>query len=494
MDIKIIKIKQAQNQNITSVTTSNVADTTTSVKVSGITSENELISVPELIDESTFINTTKSNDETTSIKASVGKDATTSIKTNEKKDETTSIKASVAKDETTSIKTSEKKEEVTSIKTTTQKEEVTSIKTNQNQEETTHIKTGSASNCTHIKTKPKEEEVKTNQKSANEAARIENAKLIATRVYDAVDGAGTDEEALKDALIGLSKEDAALVKEAYMSLYGENIEDAIKDDTSGELKKILLSALEGKTATKKDEDFDAKKVADQVHDAVDGWGTDEDSLKSALLGLTAEQANEVKDVYKSTYGGSLEDAIKGDTSGQLKKILLSAIEGKTATKETQSTEKSKMQQKAVQIHSAIDGAGTDEDALKSLLLGISADEANQVKAEYEALYGESLEDAIKGDTSGQLKKILLSAVEGKTETKKDEDFDAEEVAEKAYKAMKGAGTNEEALKDAIIGLSSKQAAEVAEVFEEKYGKSLRKRIEKETSGQLQKILLSYIPE
>lgn len=494
MGIKIIKIKQAQNQNITSVTTSNVADTTTSVKVSGITSENELISVPELIDESTFINTTKSKDETTSIKASVGKDATTSIKTSEKKDETTSIKASVAKDETTSIKTSEKKEEVTSIKTTTQKEEVTSIKTNQNQEETTHIKTGSASNCTHIKTKPKEEEVKTNQKSANKAARIENAKLIATRVHDAVDGAGTDEEALKDALIGLSKEDTALVKEAYMSLYGENIEDAIKDDTSGELEKILLSALEGKTATKKDEDFDAKKVADQVHDAVDGWGTDEDSLKSALLGLTAEQANEVKDVYKSTYGESLEDAIKGDTSGQLEKTLLSAIEGKTATKETQSTEKSKVQQKAVQIHSAIDGAGTDEDALKSLLLGISADEANQVKAEYEALYGESLEDAIKGDTSGQLEKILLSAVEGKTETKKDEDFDAEEVAEKAYKAMKGAGTDEEALKDAIIGLSSKQAAEVAEVFEEKYGKSLRKRIKEDTSGQLEKTLLSYIPE
>ena len=69
-----------------------------------------------------------------------------------------------------------------------------------------------------------------------------------------------------------------------------------------------------------------------------------------------------------------------------------------------------------------------------------------------------------------------------------------QFAEKAYKAMKGAGTNEEALKDAIIGLSSKQAAEVAEVFEEKYGKSLRKRIEKETSGQLRKILLSYIPE
>lgn len=62
-------------------------------------------------------------------------------------------------------------------------------------------------------------------------------------------------------------------------------------------------------------DFDA--LAEKIHTAIDGWGTDEDAVFQALEAVQGDYdaINTLKATYQSKYGRSLEADIRGDFSG-----------------------------------------------------------------------------------------------------------------------------------------------------------------------------------
>lgn len=66
---------------------------------------------------------------------------------------------------------------------------------------------------------------------------------------------------------------------------------------------------------------DKRKVAEQIREAVQGLGTDEDDLKSALQGLKDNVAiSQVASYYKGKYSESLYTRI--DNEGELQEALL----------------------------------------------------------------------------------------------------------------------------------------------------------------------------
>lgn len=235
-----------------------------------------------------------------------------------------------------------------------------------------------------------------------------NAKEIAKKAYEAMEGAGTDEEALQEALVGLSPEEAKAVENEFANLYdGASITNWIKGDTSGDLEKTLLSSFENKSNSKNY--FDAKATAKIVHESIDGWGTDEDSLKSALENLTKEEADKVKAEYKNLYNTDMESDIKGDTSGKLETYLLSCLSGKTANQ----TSKKEFDPTPIarKLFNALEGAGTDEIALENALYGLTPDQIEKVSEKFEELCGKDLKEWIKSDTSGDLEDKLMEVFE-----------------------------------------------------------------------------------
>merc|ERR1712168_413855 len=60
-----------------------------------------------------------------------------------------------------------------------------------------------------------------------------------------------------------------------------------------------------------------------LHDAMKGWGTDEDALIDITVDRSFRQRNQIAGLFKQTYGKDLLDEMAGETSGSFKRLLLS---------------------------------------------------------------------------------------------------------------------------------------------------------------------------
>ena len=67
---------------------------------------------------------------------------------------------------------------------------------------------------------------------------------------------------------------------------------------------------------------------------------------------------------------------------------------------------------------AISGLGTDDDSMIRIIVTRSEIDMEQVKLEYEKRYNQTLAEAIKGDTSGDYRLLLLCLIGEKDQHKK----------------------------------------------------------------------------
>lgn len=140
---------------------------------------------------------------------------------------------------------------------------------------------------------------------------------------------------------------------------------------------------------------DPAAIARRVHDAIDGLGTDEEGVYSALSELNHDPAliAQVSRTYLADFGETLETAIRGDFSGSELATAMGLIQAAGPADHTAI---------ARRVHDAIAGVGTDEEGVYAALSLLNHDPAAiaDVARIYLAEYGETLEAAIRDDFSG----------------------------------------------------------------------------------------------
>lgn len=115
---------------------------------------------------------------------------------------------------------------------------------------------------------------------ANALMSGDSAAADAATIAEAVDGLGTDEKAIKNALRGKTPEELEAIKAAYKAKYGVDLVADLRDDMSGaELENALALA---------DGDPDKADAAD-LEDAMAGPGTDEDKMKEVYERIRDEE-------------------------------------------------------------------------------------------------------------------------------------------------------------------------------------------------------------
>jgi hypothetical protein len=147
-----------------------------------------------------------------------------------------------------------------------------------------------------------------------------------------------------------------------------------------------------------------------INNAVRGAGTDNQKLVDVLSALSNEGKAKLQEVYPKLYGESLEDAIKGDTNDHwdldFQNTLLALAQNPRSTATT--ADELKATQDAARFRAAITTwDGTDEAVLDELLTTRSPAEIKRMGEIYQSRFGESLAEAIEGDTSGWSKTALL---------------------------------------------------------------------------------------
>ena len=145
-------------------------------------------------------------------------------------------------------------------------------------------------------------------------------------------------------------------------------------------------------------------------------------------------------------------------------------------------EREKMSNDVEVLRKAMEGWGTDEATLIKVIANRTNRQRQEIKAQYKSTYGRDLIEDLKKETHGKLEDAFVALFTDPIE------YDADALRG----AMKGAGTNEDTLIEIISSRSPQQMNAVKACYQKKYSRNLEADVKKETSGTLQKILITLL--
>ncbi|MBK6686542.1 MAG: hypothetical protein IPG45_18880 [Deltaproteobacteria bacterium] len=334
---------------------------------------------------------------------------------------------------------------------------------------------------------------------------------LAMQIHDAVDGlGGTDVAKLTDLLSKASPQEKAALKIVYQQLYGESVEDAIAGDTSFNTESSLLSMLNSTASTTNVVVDDAKATQDAatLNEAMRSdwwnpgtWGTSDDKLQEVMNNRSPAELKRISEIYEASYGESLRDAITDDTSGDYQATLLAQLDRAEGAKPlivSSNPAEVEANQAALAINNAVRGAGTDNQKLVDVLSALSNEGKAKLQEVYPKLYGESLEDAIKGDTNDHwdldFQNTLLALAQNprSTATTADELKATQDAARFRAAITTWDGTDEAVLDELLTTRSPAEIKRMGEIYQSRFGESLAEAIEGDTSGWSKTALLHQL--
>ena len=225
----------------------------------------------------------------------------------------------------------------------------------------------------------------------------------------------------------------------------------------------------------------SEKDAEALRNAMKGFGTDEAAIIKIIANRTNAQRQKIKLAYKTAYGRDLISDLKSELHGNFEDAVLALFE-------------TPVDYDVQQLHKAMKGLGTDEDTLIEILASRPNWLLKQVKARYAEVYKKDLEKAIASETSGDLKRLMISLLQcNRSENTKPSDHDCQVKAKELYDAGEGKWGTEESVFNKIFTMSSPmELALIARYYHKLSGKTILQAIEKEFSGNMKKLLIAIV--
>uniref|UniRef100_A0A674N8A9 Annexin n=1 Tax=Takifugu rubripes TaxID=31033 RepID=A0A674N8A9_TAKRU len=326
----------------------------------------------------------------------------------------------------------------------------------------------------------------------------------AKEIHDAIKGVGTNEKCLIEVLASRNNKQMHEMVTAYKDAYGSDLEEDVIVDTSGHFKKMLIVLLQGS----RDESgvVDASLVEQDALDLFaageEQWGTDEAKFIMILGNRSVTHLRMVFDEYQKITELSIEDSIKNELSGDFERLMLAV--GKK--------------------HSLcyFQGLGTADNTLIRIMISRSEIDMLDIRECFRLRYEKSLYNMIKDDTSGDYKRTLLNLCGGDDDlageffpeaaqiaykmwelsamtkvqlrptVRPAANFDPAADAQALRKAMKGFGTDEDAIIDIVAQRSNAQRQEIRQTFKSLLGRDLMKDLKSELSKNLERLIIGLM--
>uniref|UniRef100_A0A8C4PG32 Annexin n=1 Tax=Equus asinus asinus TaxID=83772 RepID=A0A8C4PG32_EQUAS len=299
-----------------------------------------------------------------------------------------------------------------------------------------------------------------------------NPDADAKALRKAMKGLGTDESTIIDIITHRSNAQRQQIRQTFKSHFGRDLMADLKSEISGDLARLILGLMMPPAH------YDAK----QLKKAMEGAGTDEKALIEILATRTNAEIRAINEAYKE---GSLEDALSSDTSGHFRRILISLA---TGNRDEGGEDRDQARDDAKEIADTSSGDKTSlETRFMTILCTRSYQHLRRVFQEFVKMTNYDVEHTIKKEMSGDVRDAFVAIVQS---VKNKPLF----FADKLYKSMKGAGTDEKTLTRIIVSRSEIDLLNIRREFIEKYDKSLHQAIEVrgrgDTSGDFMKALLA----
>jgi len=286
-------------------------------------------------------------------------------------------------------------------------------------------------------------------------------------IHRAIRGLGTDEKTLIRIICNRSRIHLQGVAVRYKEKYGETLEEAIKGDTSGNFRKILLGRIRP---------IDLVKVKAVKRATVDRAVTNGGRLVDVFCFSSNADIAGLKAMHPQ-----LEEWVHKDTHLHFHKGLKFLLRCSRA--ELPWIDERQCDIDADILYKAGEGRiGTDEGTFIEILCNHSPWYNARINQVYALKHKHDLIKAIKSETSGDFERLLKGLVTTPYAY----------WADRLHHAMKGAGTDDATLVYIFSILDKNELAQVALLYQEKYKKSLAHVVQGDTSGHYLNALLELL--
>jgi hypothetical protein len=288
----------------------------------------------------------------------------------------------------------------------------------------------------------------------------------------AMKGFGTDEKAIIEVLGKRTASQRLEIRKLFKTMSGKDLVKELKSELGGEFEDMAIALLQAA------DEYDAQ----ELRAAVQGIGTNEETLIEILCTRTNAQITAAREAYKRLYKRDLEKDLSSETSGHFKRLMVALVNA--GRQENMAPDPAKAKTQAQELYQAgVKKLGTDESKFNMILCSQSYEQLRLVFEEYHRSTNKSLETAIKNEMSGDLEGGMLAIV-------KCIQNRANYFAEKLYKSMKGMGTKDQALIRIMVTRCEVDMVQIKQEFQKMYGKTLESFIADDTSGDYKKMLIA----
>lgn len=336
-----------------------------------------------------------------------------------------------------------------------------------------------------------------------------NAEADCEYLRKAMKGLGTDESIITHIVSTRCNAQRQDLKRQFKTMYGRDLIEDIKSELSGDYKDAILACFVSPAY------YDAKCIKKAIY----GLGTDEEALIEIFMTRTNEQIQEMRAVYgevarpdKKTRNTVVEDDIRGDTSGDFKRLLISASQGNryeisrselegaveeilnangegTGMFEVNYSKLCDMKKAKTDAHrlfkAGVDRWGTDEETFNVIFSTRNFYQLRETYNQYVKLTQADIRNAVDGETSGNFRRGLKAIVECVQNRPRY-------FAKKLMKSMKGLGTDEETLIRIVASRSEIDMVQIKQEFLQMTKKTLWRYIKEDTSFNFKHILQALV--
>lgn len=207
----------------------------------------------------------------------------------------------------------------------------------------------------------------------------------------AMKGFGTDEQAIIDILTARSNAQRQEIAKYFLAEYGRDLIADLKSELGGKFEDVIIALMYPPV----------KYLCKELHKAMDGIGTNESVLVEILCTKTNAEIKEIVKTYEDLYDRPLAEHMCSETSGHFRRLLTLIVTG--VRDESGTIDAASAKEQAEKLYAAGESKlGTDEEVFNRIMAHGSFEQLRLVFEEYKHLSGQSIEQAIKHEMSGEL--------------------------------------------------------------------------------------------
>jgi len=296
-------------------------------------------------------------------------------------------------------------------------------------------------------------------------------------VRKAMKGFGTDEKALIAVLAKKDPLQMETIRTQYDQRMMRNMTGDLEKETSGYFAKGLVELSRGPL------------VSDcwNLKEATRGMGTKEVVLDDILIGRSNADMNAIKEKYQQLFKTTLEADLKADLSAATEQMYMMIIAARRA-EDSHPVNPQEIEQAVTELQAGMGGfAGKNAPQVCQILTSKNDAQIKAIAQSYQQRFQKSLDSVIKSAFSGHMEDALRLLIARATNR-------AEAEATRLEDAMAGMGTKDNLLVMRVIRCHWNQQfmTAVSNEYKRVYKKDLIKRIEGETRGDYEKLMVACV--